>query len=894
MDYLLNIPDNFTITDGEFLEMLLLRIRGESIKFASFQKRQTCELENKLVNEIAFLEANQCPQDSDTLEDKKKELEKIRDIAIQGTVIRSRAQWLNEGERPSKYFCSLEKYNYTEKTIRCVQLDSGKKITDQKDILKEVQHFYSKLFSAQNNVSLDSDGLESIIVKANFRKLNHLESASLEGELKLEELSQVLLKMKNNKCPGVDGFPAEFFKVFWGKLKYFVLRALNFAYTSGKMSISMRTCIISCLPKGDKPREFLKNWRPVSLLSVVYKMASAAIANRLKSVLPKLVSKAQTGFLEGRFIGDSTRLVYDIMQYLDHNNLPGQLMLIDFRKAFDSVSWVFLYKLLKLLKFDKSFCKWITIFNNDIKASVLQSGFLSHTFNIERGCRQGDPISSYLFLLCAQVLFCMVDNNIYIKGISLNNINFKMTQFADDTTLFLDGSKDSLVAALNTLEIFGSLSGLKVNTEKTKIIWLGRKKHSRDKFEIKQQLDWGTTKFKLLGLIFSVDIDDIPSINYTTLLNDIAKILSKWRRRNLTPIGKISIVKTFVISSLNHLLSSIPSPSKQFISQLNQLMYSFIWDDKPHKISKRQITNNYIEGGLQMINIENYIMSQKLVWIKRLFTSESPWVKLLASTTNVERLYNFGPLWSKYLSERTANIFWKEVFNAWYTFLTRLPVCHSETLTVPLWYNFHISTELLFYPHWCRVGINTPLDILKPDGSSLSMFKLRQIFGLKTNFPEHLRVQRCLKDYLLKFSIKQYTCSRPVLPSYLKVLLSRVKGLKYFYKTLNDQYKNLSLRNKWNNVLNTTINDDTWNKIFKNCFKTICRNDLIWLQFRIIHRILGTRAYLQKINITVVLSVLSVSHLLKQFITYLLLVLLLLTSGEMLDNGFNHLVFILI
>ena len=77
-------------------------------------------------------------------------------------------------------------------------------------------------------------------------------------------------------------------------------------------------------------------------------------------------------------------------------------------------------------------------------------------------------------------------------------------------------------------------------------------------------------------------------------------------------------------------------------------------------------------------------MSQKLVWIKRLFTSESPWVKLLASTTNVERLYNFGPLWSKYLSERMANIFWKEVFNAWYTFLTRLPVCHSETLTVPL------------------------------------------------------------------------------------------------------------------------------------------------------------------------------------------------------------------
>ena len=143
-------------------------------------------------------------------------------------------------------------------------------------------------------------------------------------------------------------------------------------------------------------------------------MALAATANRLKSVLPLLVSKAQTGFLEGRFIGDSTRLIYGIMQYLDHNNLSGQFMLIDFQKAFDFDLWVFLYKLLKILKFDKSFCKWINIFNNDIKTLVLQSGFLSDTFNIEWGYKQGDPIPSYLFLLCAQVLVCLVDNNIYI------------------------------------------------------------------------------------------------------------------------------------------------------------------------------------------------------------------------------------------------------------------------------------------------------------------------------------------------------------------------------------------------------------------------------------------------------------------------------------------------
>ena len=104
------------------------------------------------------------------------------------------------------------------------------------------------------------------------------------------------------------------------------------------MTVSLRTCIISCLPKGNKPREFLKNWRPISLLSVLYKIASSAIANRLKKVLDILISKSQTGFISGRFIGENTRLVYDIMHCVEKNNSQGLLMLVDFQKAFDSVS----------------------------------------------------------------------------------------------------------------------------------------------------------------------------------------------------------------------------------------------------------------------------------------------------------------------------------------------------------------------------------------------------------------------------------------------------------------------------------------------------------------------------------------------------------------------------
>ena len=87
----------------------------------------------------------------------------------------------------------------------------------------------------------------------------------------------------------------------------------------------------------------MKNWQPISLLSVLYKLLSSAIAERLKIVLDKLVSKCQTGFIKGRYIGESTRLIYDIMNYTEVTNKNGLLMLIDFEKAFDSISWKFMY-----------------------------------------------------------------------------------------------------------------------------------------------------------------------------------------------------------------------------------------------------------------------------------------------------------------------------------------------------------------------------------------------------------------------------------------------------------------------------------------------------------------------------------------------------------------------
>lgn len=146
------------------------------------------------------------------------------------------------------------------------------------------------------------------------------------------------------------------------------------------MSDSQRTGIITCLPKGDKPRQFLKNWRPITLLNTVYKIAAGSIASRLKSVLNKLINNDQTGFIPGRYIGENTRLIYDILQYTEDNNIPGLLLLIDFEKAFDSIAWKFIQETLSFFNFGNSFRKWVEIFQRNIKSAINQGGNISEFF----------------------------------------------------------------------------------------------------------------------------------------------------------------------------------------------------------------------------------------------------------------------------------------------------------------------------------------------------------------------------------------------------------------------------------------------------------------------------------------------------------------------------------
>ena len=666
--------------------------------------------------------------------------------------------------------------------------------------------------------------------------------------------------MKQNKTPGIDGITAEFLKVFWGKMKYFVTESLNCGYRKGELSISMRQCIITCLPNPDKDRSFIKNWRPISLLSTIYKLASAAIAERLKPSLDQLISDCQTGFIKGRQISDSTRLIYDMIHQTELKNIPGLLMLIDFEKAFDSVSWKFLYKVLSFFGYSENLIKWIKVFNTGITAYISQCGFLSKEIPIRRGCRQGDPLSPYLFLLGAEVLARLIKMNPKIIGIKIQDSDFKLTQFADDTTLILDGTQNSLQAALNTLEVFGDISGLKMNKDKTKMIWIGRKRLCKNKLKVSENLSWGSSHFTLLGLKFSTNLHEMTEINYSSTLQQVVRETMKWNYRYLTPFGKITVIKTKILSKCTHLLFSLPSCEK-FLNSMNSKLYEFLWEGKPDKIKRSTICTDYLVGGLKMINVKNYEKGLKVSWVKRMFQKyNSQWFKLFKTYfSKAEHILNFGDGWCKTILRNVKNPFWMNVLENWINLceIQRTNLDADEIRRCCIWFNPEISRVPLFLPDWYKKGIYFIEDITDCTGNILTLDQINSKFNGNFNVLNFFTIRKCVNKFLSKQKkfIKPVSCENPAYPSHLKAIINSQDGCKNFYNIYNKEPVDKPLcETIWQELLLSQISKDElpakFRLIYKLCFKTIHDNELIWFQYRILYKILGTRDYLKKTKLT--------------------------------------------
>ena len=276
-----------------------------------------------------------------------------------------------------------------------------------------------------------------------------------------------------------------------------MLNSFLYAFEKGILSIEQRRAILALLPKGDKDTRYLKNWRPLSLLNTDYKILTKTLAVRLQHVIPKIIDTDQTGCVKGRFIGENSRILLDVLQQAGNGMVEGIVAFLDFEKAFDSVSWDFLLATLKKFNFGPCFQQWIKTIYTLPECAVTNNGYSSQFFTLSRGIRQGCPISALLFIIVAEVMAINIRNDCKIEPINFGDSSLKIRQYADDTVLFLKDHK-SLKCTFDLLDRFQLSAGLKLNKDKTEAILLCNRPLNVNEKHL--GIKWVTEETKSLGI----------------------------------------------------------------------------------------------------------------------------------------------------------------------------------------------------------------------------------------------------------------------------------------------------------------------------------------------------------------------------------------------------------
>ncbi len=290
-------------------ELLKYEIRKFTMSYSSKKKMDKRYAEDKNLRELKLLEMELEINSSEELQLK---VDKLRnDIEIfereraKGAILRSKVKWFEEGEKSTKFFFDLEKYNYIKKQIRKLKLEDGKIVTDDHKIRQELEQFYRNLYQSKLTKK-DDHGRFPV---DDIPRISENNKDMCDADITMEECQEALETFESNKSPGNDGLTVEFYKKFWSIISPSLLASYSSAFECGEMTVSQRQAIITLLEKPGKDRENVKNWRPISLLNMDYKIMTKVMSLRLQKCLTELINPNQSGFIRNRYMGESIRSI---------------------------------------------------------------------------------------------------------------------------------------------------------------------------------------------------------------------------------------------------------------------------------------------------------------------------------------------------------------------------------------------------------------------------------------------------------------------------------------------------------------------------------------------------------------------------------------------------------
>lgn len=300
----------------------------------------------------------------------------------------------------------------------------------------------------------------------------------LSAKFKAEEIDQALAQMQPLKSPGPDGFGVSFFQYHWGtigaKVRSDILAFLN----GGSFDLMINETFITLIPKNSNASS-VGEYRPISLCNILYKLIAKVLANRLKLVLPSIISKNQSAFVPGCLITDNVLVAYEALHSMNSRMRSKKgytAVKFDMQKAYDRVEWTFLEAMMRAMGFEE---RWISLIMNCVKSvsySLLVNGEPYGKIWPTRGIRQGDPLSPYLFLIVAEGLSSLLtkaEMDTRISGVPISVGGQRITHlfFADDSLLFCKANVEEWDNLSLVLQLYDKASGQQLNAAKTSIFF---------------------------------------------------------------------------------------------------------------------------------------------------------------------------------------------------------------------------------------------------------------------------------------------------------------------------------------------------------------------------------------------------------------------------------------
>lgn len=545
---------------------------------------------------------------------------------------RAKQFWLREGDKNTRFFHKFASGRKEHNSIKKLKDTNGVWKESDEEIQETITEYFEQIFQTSGVNEGLSDG-------ERVRTISADQNDSLLMPVTSEEVKSALFSMYPEKAPGIDGLNPGFFQAFWPIVANDVTNFCQDFMMTGKLPERINRTLVCLIPKIKHPKQ-MTDYRPIALCNVLVRILSKVITNRLKPCLKDIISENQSAFLEGRLLTDNAIIAFEINHYI-HRRTQGKTgvagLKIDISKAYDRLEWCFLENMLRKMGFHQIWISRLMAYINSVSYSFVRDGVVFGEVKPQRGLRQGDPISPYLYILCAEGLSAMLRRHeemgmLHGCKIARGAPSVSHLLFADDCYLFFKATRIEASTVKNILNRYERCSGQAVNYRKSSIIFspntnIEERREMCTNLEVEEVDKPG----KYLGMPMSIGKNKRAVFGF--LVEKIDHKLQGWANKELSKQGKLTLLKSAAQSIPNFWMSLFLLPHS-ICDDIEKLMNGFWWGKGSSGMGIRwfsweNLSKSKMVGGLgvKSLSIFNVSMLAKQGW--RLINKCNPLVSAI-------------------------------------------------------------------------------------------------------------------------------------------------------------------------------------------------------------------------------------------------------------------------